>query len=330
MRDLGHIAAMIGVLAGASAHASGHGASWIFRFRTLFVGISRNAAYIRDSQTDRGLPGADGRRFAFIPEPGRARGARLLRTALRLGDAVEMGLKALIAGLSIKRKLTLVTMTTSTAALVVASVMFGVFDRVTSNQSTVKQLTTMADVIGGNSAAALTFDDASAGSEILFPPRPPDQRCQGGGLRCEGHVVHHLRPQSWTAAARLRNRDRGNSHGAVADHREADSAGAGPDRHDLPGIESSGGERARQAYAIIMLAAFAMSLLAAYALSASLQRLISGPIIHLAQTARSSRRPAPTHRARKSRQRTKRAAGRRFQRDAGADRSPGLTVAAGG
>ena len=51
MRDLGHIAAMIGVLAGAS----GHGASWIFRFRTLFVGISRNAAYIRDSQTDRGL-----------------------------------------------------------------------------------------------------------------------------------------------------------------------------------------------------------------------------------------------------------------------------------
>ena len=55
MRDLGHIAAMIGVLAGASAHASGHGASWIFRFRTLFVGISRNAAYIRDSQTDRGL-----------------------------------------------------------------------------------------------------------------------------------------------------------------------------------------------------------------------------------------------------------------------------------
>src|SRR5258705_8104041 len=76
-------------------------------------------------------------------------------------------MNALIGRLSIKRKLTFVTMTTSMAALVVASVMFGVFDHVTSRQSAVRELTTMADVIGGNSAAALTFDDASAGSEIL-------------------------------------------------------------------------------------------------------------------------------------------------------------------
>ena len=42
----------------------------------------------------------------------------------------------------------------------------------------------------------------------------------------------------------------------------------------------------QQAYSVIMLAAFAMALLAAYALSATMQRVISGPILHLAQTAR--------------------------------------------
>ena len=41
-------------------------------------------------------------------------------------------MQSLIARLSIKRKLTLVTMTTSAAALIIASLMFGVFDDVTA------------------------------------------------------------------------------------------------------------------------------------------------------------------------------------------------------
>ena len=69
--------------------------------------------------------------------------------------------------LSIKRKLILVNMATTLSALVVASAIFGLYDYLTWKQALLAKLIAVSDVVGGNSAAAITFDDPKAAREIL-------------------------------------------------------------------------------------------------------------------------------------------------------------------
>jgi len=72
-----------------------------------------------------------------------------------------------LANLSIKRKLTIMTMATAITALLVAGAIFGVYDYFTSRRALVAKLTAVTDIVGGNSAAAITFDDRAAAAEIL-------------------------------------------------------------------------------------------------------------------------------------------------------------------
>jgi two-component system, sensor histidine kinase and response regulator len=72
-----------------------------------------------------------------------------------------------LANLSIKRKLTIVTMATALIALLVASAIFGAYDLMTSRRALLTKLTAVTDIVGGNSAAAITFDDRAAAAEIL-------------------------------------------------------------------------------------------------------------------------------------------------------------------
>ncbi len=195
-------------------------------------------------------------------------------------------MNTLIGRLSIKRKVTLVTMTTSTAALVVASLMFGVFDHITSNLSAVKELTTMADVVGGNSAAALTFDDASAGSEILSRLGVQPSIVRAAVYDAEGRIfTTYDRNRGWLPLSCGMETESLRTSASLVVTRPVR---LGRDQIGTVCLESNLQEvnARRRAYAVIMLAAFAMALLAAYALSATMQRLISGPILHLAQTAR--------------------------------------------
>jgi signal transduction histidine kinase/DNA-binding response OmpR family regulator len=199
-----------------------------------------------------------------------------------------MRMNTLVRRMSIKRKLTLVTMTTSAAALVVASVMFGVFDHVTSQQSAVKELTTMADVIGGNSAAALTFDDASAGGEILSRLGVQTSIVRAAVYDAKGRVftTYDRNRDGWLPL--VCGMDKAAPLFTEASLIVARPIQLGRERIGTICLESNLQEvtARHEAYGVIMLAAFAMALLAAYALSATLQRLISGPILHLAQTAR--------------------------------------------
>src|SRR5712691_11550791 len=195
-------------------------------------------------------------------------------------------MQRLIACLSIRRKLTLVTMTTSAAALIVASVMFGVFDNVTSRQSAVKELTTMADVIGGNSAAALTFDDAQAGSEILSRLRVQPIIVRAAVYDAKGLVfTTYDRTQGWLPLACGAAGTSQTSNALVIVTRAIvlgrEQIGTVCLESDLQEVTAR-----HRAYAFIMLAAFAVALLAAFTLSATLQRVISAPILHLAQIAR--------------------------------------------
>jgi two-component system, sensor histidine kinase and response regulator len=69
--------------------------------------------------------------------------------------------------LSIRRKLTLIVMiTTCTAILLACGAFFG-FDIHTLRQSRAHDLDTLAEVLGSNSTAALTFNDPAAAREVL-------------------------------------------------------------------------------------------------------------------------------------------------------------------
>jgi signal transduction histidine kinase/ActR/RegA family two-component response regulator len=68
---------------------------------------------------------------------------------------------------SFKRKLVLIIMMTSIAALLLASAAFAVLDRISLRSSMVQDLNSLADIIAAHSTAALRFNDAAAAEEIL-------------------------------------------------------------------------------------------------------------------------------------------------------------------
>ena len=68
---------------------------------------------------------------------------------------------------SVARKLTTNVLITSTATLVAACAAFAVYDYSSARGRLVNDVTTIADVVGVNSTAALTFNDAHAAGETL-------------------------------------------------------------------------------------------------------------------------------------------------------------------
>lgn len=68
---------------------------------------------------------------------------------------------------SVARKLTSSALITSGVALVVTSAVFIGYDYTSSRSRLVQDVTTLADIVGSNSTAALTFDDAAAAAETL-------------------------------------------------------------------------------------------------------------------------------------------------------------------
>ena len=72
-----------------------------------------------------------------------------------------------MAGRSISRKLTLTVLITSGGSLLLACLVFVVHDAVTLRRAMVRDANTLAQVIGINSAVALTFDDRTAATETL-------------------------------------------------------------------------------------------------------------------------------------------------------------------
>src|SRR6202049_5045292 len=69
--------------------------------------------------------------------------------------------------LSIRHKLQAIVMVTSAVALLVASVVFTLYDRSTFLRAKTQDLSVAAKMIGSNSTAALSFGDAKSAREIL-------------------------------------------------------------------------------------------------------------------------------------------------------------------
>jgi signal transduction histidine kinase/CheY-like chemotaxis protein len=73
----------------------------------------------------------------------------------------------ILQNLSIKRKLTLITMLTSSAALVLSAFSFLIFDLISFRHLLIQDLKTQAEIIGYNSAGAMEFKDVPAANATL-------------------------------------------------------------------------------------------------------------------------------------------------------------------
>lgn len=72
-----------------------------------------------------------------------------------------------LRNLSIRGKLSLLGTLSAALALVLACVMFVMNDTAATRAAMVQHLTTLADILGGNCVAALTFDDSKAANDVL-------------------------------------------------------------------------------------------------------------------------------------------------------------------
>ena len=67
--------------------------------------------------------------------------------------------------ISIKLKLTLIIMLTSTVVLLLACMAFVIYDLITFRRSMTRDLSTIAEIIGNNTTSALVFVDQDAAEE---------------------------------------------------------------------------------------------------------------------------------------------------------------------
>lgn len=79
--------------------------------------------------------------------------------------------------LPLRRKLALLVASASVMALVLASVGFAIYERANFRTSATTELTTLADILGANTAASLVFNDQKTAREML------------GALHAEPHVL---------------------------------------------------------------------------------------------------------------------------------------------
>ena len=190
----------------------------------------------------------------------------------------------LLTGLSIRQKLIRVMMMTSVSSILLTCLAF-VFYEVTSFRAQVEsELASVAQVIGANTTAALSFDDARAANETLSALRAEPRVIAARLFNHDGKPFAEYRPEN--GRARLPE---------SLDEAEQLASGFKVLRRillhdDLIGyiyIEADAGEIQRRIirYVAIAIAVLIAGSTLAFALSAFLQGVISRPLLALANTA---------------------------------------------
>ena len=207
--------------------------------------------------------------------------------------------------ISIKRKLMVIIVLTSSIVLLLASVAFVINDFITFRRAMIEELSTLAEVIGTNSTAALTFDDGESAKDTLAALEAKPHITSACIYTKDGKVFaeYFSNRLDWNC---LSSKSKGDKYHLSGSHWQLpkvveegydlraghlvlfkpitlddERIGAVYLEFDLQGLSSR-----LQWYvsicAIIMLA----SLLVAFLLSSKIQRPISEPILHLAQTTK--------------------------------------------
>lgn len=186
---------------------------------------------------------------------------------------------------SIRGKLTGIIMLTSTIVVLLASLGFVISELVTLRERLTADLSTLAQVVGSNSTAALTFGDRQAASEVLSALRAQPSIIAAGIYTARGEPFANYAPTASISLPRVLMADGVYDRG---DHVELFYAIRLD--HDRVGTlcivsdKRHRGAMLRQ-YAVIAAGIVLVSLLIAFVLSSKLQRSISAPIVELARVA---------------------------------------------
>ena len=191
---------------------------------------------------------------------------------------------------SISSRFTLIIMVVSATALVLACGAFIAYDQLSVRDAIVRNLSAQAQIIGANSAAALTFNDPKAAAGTLAALRGFPGIISAGILTPDGQLFAQYRRGGGADVLDLPPLPAGQEEthlfheGDVLLVRRIEFQGKPMGsvyiRNDLEELHSR-----LQHYAVIALLVLLVSLVAALLLSAALQRSLAAPIVKLAETA---------------------------------------------
>src|SRR2546425_10470141 len=115
-----------------------------------------------------------------------------------------------LRNLSIKGKLTLITMLTSSIAMVLSSASFLIYDLVSFRHLLSQDLMTQAQIIAYNSAAAMAFKDESSASVTLSALTAKEDVVSAVLYSADGRVfAHYFRASDPTPALPKRLQEKG-------------------------------------------------------------------------------------------------------------------------
>jgi PAS domain S-box-containing protein len=193
----------------------------------------------------------------------------------------------LIRNSSIQRKLTFVIVCTSLVGLSLACLSFDLYERTSFRGAMTSELSALADTLGANTAASLAFNDRKSATDVL------------GALRAEKHIVGACLYDNYGAIFAEYRRD-GNGTGLAMPPRREDGEVFGKESVIHYQTVSLGGEKSGaiaiisdlgalqgkfKQYTEISIIVILLSVLATYLVSSRLLRLITEPILHLADIA---------------------------------------------
>ncbi|MBI3851824.1 MAG: HAMP domain-containing protein [Verrucomicrobia bacterium] len=195
----------------------------------------------------------------------------------------------LLQDMPIRRKLMLIILLTSVAVLLLMRSVFFVYEFLTFRQTTLRQLSTVGEVIAANSTAALAFDNQDDAKEILAALKAERHIVAAALYDQEGKLFSKY-PADLPASAFPRAPGRegyGFAHSSLAGFQ---SVVQGDNRRlGTLYLQLDTGAIMHQWFRNsigIAVAVIAITIIVAYLISEVLQKRISQPILSLAETAR--------------------------------------------
>ncbi len=193
-----------------------------------------------------------------------------------------------LRNLSIKRKLTIIVMAASSVALLIACTAFGLYDKITFQQSMAEDLEIQAEIIATNSTAALTFGDGKAIEEMLAALKAKRSIVAACVYNKNGQpFARYLRKGSADLSAPMPppgNSSEFRPNDLIVFHRivwDGEMIGTVFIQSDLNELQARL-QRLASIVAVVLAGALGIALL----MAARLRRVISEPIDHLARTTR--------------------------------------------
>jgi signal transduction histidine kinase/CheY-like chemotaxis protein len=193
-----------------------------------------------------------------------------------------------IRNLSIKQKLTLMAMLTSSIAVILSSASFLIYDLVSFRQLLRQDLMTQAQIIAYNSAAALAFKDESSARVTLQALKAKDDVVSAALYTTDGKVfAQYIR--SGEANPVLPKNPKQNGYQTNGNYIDVfNEVTLSGDKLGTLFLQSDMKQWSARAwrYAGILAIFVLISGLFAWFIFSKLQTLVSGPILHLEQTMR--------------------------------------------